>query len=495
MRYCPFCKFRILSGGTVCPNCHKTLPADPTSSTGSGGLGDFEFKPLSGRSSSGDSSTYDRPSGAPGTGIYPEYDFGDNLEDGMVDDPGGGEEEKDVPERAPNDLQRERARRAKKLRRRILVSRLKMAALFVIIILVLASQGYITIPEPVGSKVQPAVDATGDVVDLITDLWGDVNARYYKVPKSAEYVVYRSFGVSADPGDDRDFYIRIAEPGDVSSFYGDTIQDVLEFNYTVKQGSADLHFEYDIDGKRWYVFTGSVPAGETTIISLNYHIKGYTYQWDDIKASNSGTVNDIPQSLKDKYNHDESLGSGAGSRPLVQLDEVDDLAVEATAGKDTVYEQIRAIYDYIIDNIEYLTIKGTVKSCESTLEDGKGDCDDMSVLFAAMARSIGIPAWMTYGYLTNEYFVEWGGHAWINAYVPVKNDEGGFDDRTVTIDLANKMFLWQSPTRIIEWSSTGDSDDLHDFYSYTDVPLDKIEESFRLDSLSVQGTKYIRVED
>ncbi len=138
-----------------------------------------------------------------------------------------------------------------------------------------------------------------------------------------------------------------------------------------------------------------------------------------------------------------------------------------------------------------------MKACDVTLDEKRGDCDDMSVLFASMTRSIGIPSWLTFGFLTDDQnFIAWGGHAWISAYIPVKNGNGGIDDRIVNIDLANKMFLWHSPTRLIEWDSTGDSDDLSNFYLYTNVRPDYIKDEFHTtDTPNIEGYKYIKVED
>ena len=482
MRYCPFCNFRILSTGASCPNCHKSLPLE------TGIQGPSEPEPIASMPPE-QAQGYAQELSSP---YPPRYDF-DDSDDEEEEDP-----ESEMQERTHRELQKSRARREKKLRRRIMVSRIKMVTFLVIAILVLASEGYIDIPEPMGSPVKPAVDLAGDGVDAVEGLWEDATAKYYKVHETAEFILNRTITITADTDREQYFEIQLAKPPVVDSFYGDPIQEVKRFSYEVWEGSAELDLDQrDADGNRWYIFTGTVPRGETTKISIEYHIKENTYQWDDVDSSDSGTVNDVPQKYK-KFLTDESIRLGRNSsdyRPLVVRNEVKSLTEQVTAGQDTIYGQIRSIYRYIIDNVKYLTVRGKVKACDKTLEDGRGDCDDMSVLFAAMARSIGIPAWMTYGYLTNEHYLEWGGHAWINVYIPVKNSHGGFDDIIASLDISNNIFMWHSPTRFIEWNSTSDSDDLSDFYYYTNVPADNIDQDITRDSLTASGTTLVKVEE
>ena len=96
-----------------------------------------------------------------------------------------------------------------------------------------------------------------------------------------------------------------------------------------------------------------------------------------------------------------------------------------------------------------------------------GDCDDFSILFSSIARAAGIPAWLELG--TIPVFIDmqegcdlrdWGGHAWVNAVVPL-------NDGTITvvnIDLANSYFMWMPPYRISDWVDNGNGDDLDSYY-------------------------------
>ncbi len=99
------------------------------------------------------------------------------------------------------------------------------------------------------------------------------------------------------------------------------------------------------------------------------------------------------------------------------------LSCELCAGKKTNEEKVKAIYDYIVKNIDYDTEfakkvaeNGMVgyMDAERCLKNKKGICGDYSVLFATMCRAQGIPCMVVEGYVTS------GGqifHAWNKVYL------------------------------------------------------------------------------
>ena len=127
---------------------------------------------------------------------------------------------------------------------------------------------------------------------------------------------------------------------------------------------------------------------------------------------------------------------------------------------------LKNIFDYIESNYKYQ--KSSVpKSCPDTIVGKVGDCDDFSILFSSIARAAGIPAWLELGIIPA--FIDaskgcdlrdWGGHAWVNAVVPLK--DGTFT--VVNIDLANSYFMWLPPYRISDWVDNGNGDDLDSYY-------------------------------
>lgn len=96
-----------------------------------------------------------------------------------------------------------------------------------------------------------------------------------------------------------------------------------------------------------------------------------------------------------------------------------ELAKSLAQGKEDSEKVVQAIYDYVVNNIDYDYKKIDKLSTDYTpdidtvLKDGKGICYDYAVLFAAMLRSQGIPAKLIKGYRDgmNTY------HAWNEVYL------------------------------------------------------------------------------
>lgn len=96
-------------------------------------------------------------------------------------------------------------------------------------------------------------------------------------------------------------------------------------------------------------------------------------------------------------------------------------AREITAGCATQGDALRAICNFIIDNVSYDTAKaerlssssGYVPNPDATLSSMSGICFDYASLGAAMLRSVGIPTRIVTGYVSpNDFY-----HAWIMVYI------------------------------------------------------------------------------
>lgn len=66
------------------------------------------------------------------------------------------------------------------------------------------------------------------------------------------------------------------------------------------------------------------------------------------------------------------------------------LAKEAMADQESAWEKVEAVYDWVREHVEYRN--GPFKGAAKALEDGYGDCEELSSLFIAMCRSQGVPA-------------------------------------------------------------------------------------------------------
>ena len=66
------------------------------------------------------------------------------------------------------------------------------------------------------------------------------------------------------------------------------------------------------------------------------------------------------------------------------------LAKETAAGKQSAWETVEALYDAARAKVQYE--EGPLKGGLKALEDGRGDCEDISSLFIALCRAAAIPA-------------------------------------------------------------------------------------------------------
>ncbi|MBX3414556.1 MAG: transglutaminase family protein [Pirellulales bacterium] len=81
-------------------------------------------------------------------------------------------------------------------------------------------------------------------------------------------------------------------------------------------------------------------------------------------------------------------------------------AKEAIEGKETAWEQVEGIYDWVRDRVTYE--EGPLKGALAALRDGNGDCEELSSLFIAMCRAIKVPArtvWVP-GHCYPEFYLE-----------------------------------------------------------------------------------------
>jgi len=65
-------------------------------------------------------------------------------------------------------------------------------------------------------------------------------------------------------------------------------------------------------------------------------------------------------------------------------------AKELVAGKESAWDQIQAIYDWVRDNAKHQ--EGQLKGAAATLRDGHGNRDDLTCLFIALCRASSVPA-------------------------------------------------------------------------------------------------------
>ncbi len=82
------------------------------------------------------------------------------------------------------------------------------------------------------------------------------------------------------------------------------------------------------------------------------------------------------------------------------------LARELVEGKETAWEQVEAMYDWVREHVEYKD--GKLKGALAALRDKTGDCEELTSLFIALCRANRIPArtvWIP-GHCYPEFYLE-----------------------------------------------------------------------------------------
>ena len=74
---------------------------------------------------------------------------------------------------------------------------------------------------------------------------------------------------------------------------------------------------------------------------------------------------------------------------------------ELTADKYTFYEKIKAIHDFIINDVRYVNFSGGLDA-ESTLLIREASCNGKSRLYVSMVRMLGVPARVVGGIILNK---------------------------------------------------------------------------------------------
>ena len=274
-------------------------------------------------------------------------------------------------------------------------------------------------------------------------------------PASSSFTLERTVNIDIEQGE-VSYVCDLPVPRDYSTTRG-IAQDVSSVSTSP---TADLLSKYGWDWVQWSgTDTGTVGLTITTRATV------YTVIWD-IDSSNSGMASSIPSSMDYQLGNEWEVrdvnDNPTGefkiwpSNPTIQS-----LADSLGSDTATVYENVNNFYSYVRQNVEYQTLSGAEpKSCMETLADGTGDCDDQSILLISLCRAADIPAWLVFGDLYDGVRDEWGPHAWVEIYVPMK--EGG--SRRPTIDPANGEFMVRNCNRLEEWKSDGNGQHLDDYY-------------------------------
>jgi hypothetical protein len=270
-----------------------------------------------------------------------------------------------------------------------------------------------------------------------------------KVPASVTFEVQRDIIVSANGGSIVSFTLDLPVVPDLESS-NQTMQSVLNVSYDPEPTS--LATRYGVEWAAWQ--HGELSGEQTYRVRMVYEMRVETIVWN-LDSALSANTTDLPESLTDRYLTDE--WQIVVSDPRIQTN-----ASNIVKGETNVYSILSAINSWMVDNIEYPNHDQLADPSSSvdTLESRVGDCDDQAILFCALARASGVPAWLQLGALYDTTEHEWVGHGWVQTYVPLKAGGG----EKVIIDTVNRDFMIWKPNRFAEFTDDGNGEHLYDYY-------------------------------
>ncbi|MCG7844958.1 MAG: transglutaminase-like domain-containing protein [Methanomassiliicoccales archaeon] len=267
-------------------------------------------------------------------------------------------------------------------------------------------------------------------------------------PEDVEIELRRTLTLDANGGQVTQYSIDLPRPVSIFSD-GVYLQHIDDLDVTPHYDQLVEDGTYDT-----MLWEGEDLYGTITV-SITQKVTQTLHRWD----LDEGTVlgrDQVPQGLIDSYLDDEW-------QIIVDDPLIDGLREEIVGDETNVYVIALSIYNWMLDNVEYpdQITSGGPKSSLETYADKEGDCDDQSILFCALARSAGVPAWMQLGAIYDRSSGEMGGHGWVQMYMPTA--DGGMN---VTIDIVNKDFLVWMPNLFCEYTDSGQAGDLYNAYHH-----------------------------
>ncbi|MDD3398271.1 MAG: transglutaminase-like domain-containing protein [Candidatus Methanomethylophilaceae archaeon] len=280
-------------------------------------------------------------------------------------------------------------------------------------------------------------------------------STFYEYPSSVSYNLTQTMTVQHD-GTVYNFSLNSPIP--TNSWNTQTVQTVNGWGLVDSTG-----FGMDDSirpGWRKYTYNTSVPSPFS--FDIYYNFQSNFTKWD-LTPSMSGTVDDIPSWYNDTYVKDQEWVINNNTVGINRSQASGAVSDAIGEDEENVLLILHEAYMWVVSNIDYNTTGGDLKNVSTTIQEEKGDCDDMSTLLISMVRSKGVPAWLEQGILYNQSSNGWEHHAWVQAYVPLAN--GSYVN--ITIDPTNKQFALFTPDKLIVYTDlTGDGDLMGEYYNF-----------------------------
>jgi hypothetical protein len=166
--------------------------------------------------------------------------------------------------------------------------------------------------------------------------------------------------------------------------------------------------DIDEDGNQGLVINieRDLAAGEETGFTVVYYIESKEMPVPSLNLDAAEGMDKIPNKLIQEFTNPSETFT-------TEHLEISSLSRRLTEGEETVLGKTLVLLEHVIEGTEYFNFEYPIYP-NQTLTEGKGDCDDQSILLISMLRSIGIPAYLQVGIVflpnTKDTGIYWDGH-------------------------------------------------------------------------------------
>ena len=249
----------------------------------------------------------------------------------------------------------------------------------------------------------------------------------------------------------------------------------LADDYTINNIKVMLSFYPRADRQQTVKSLATNPPAEEKDSVLTYTWENPTEKNLQFSLDSEVSIYNNPPLIKEKVdfplkNIPEELIPYTQPSENIDSDNPDIIKLASTLaeGEDDLYIVVHKLAEWTEKNVEYsletLTAEVSQKS-SWVLSNRIGVCDELTSLFIALARSVGIPAKFVSGLAYTNYnsINNWGPHAWAEVYFP------GYG--WLPYDITYRQVGWIDPTHI-RLKESIDSDDSDTKYEWRSVNTD-----------------------
>jgi len=212
----------------------------------------------------------------------------------------------------------------------------------------------------------------------------------------------------------------------------EVVQASTPFGFTMRKISPDEAFSQLKDNedsadfmKTMAVIPNTPISRDLSMLKLKFSgISEENYPLVNSAQTRDGDIYTIrkleaPQQLDDPFTglEDAEKNEALSGDAFVQVghEKILAKAKEIVGEEKDVWKQSILLYNWLYGNIEK-TMVISLPSALDVLEHMKGDCNEHTILYAALARSVGIPTRIAIGLVWSEELNGFGYHAWPEVY-------------------------------------------------------------------------------